>query len=172
MYSSYFDTTPYHLLPYRSNSYYIEGDSLISNGLDFDTGITVSNGGLNAPLGDMIKYLSFLLYIKDEYYPILERNSLEEMWESQLPIDNQNDLHSSRGISFLILEKDDIRLIGHTGGQKGFISFFYIHPESKTGAIVAFNTQTITESGLSNTRKLSTEIRDLLIERIWSLFLD
>ena len=172
MYNTYFDITPYHLLQFRSNSYFLQGDTLTSYGLDFDTGITVSNGGLNAPLDDMVKYLSFLLGIKGKYYPVLERASLEEMWESQILIQDQDSLQLSRGLSFLILENDNLRLIGHTGGQKGFISFFYIHPESKTGAIVAFNTQVISESGMSTTRKLSAEIRDLFIERLWPLFLD
>jgi len=31
---------------------------------DVDTGITVSNGGLNAPLPDMVKYLNFLVEIR------------------------------------------------------------------------------------------------------------
>src|SRR5699024_7177435 len=53
MHRSYFDRTPYHLLQYRSNNYTItaSGDT-VANGLDFNTGITVSNGGLNAPVGD------------------------------------------------------------------------------------------------------------------------
>ena len=171
MYNTYFDHTPYHLLPFRSNSYYLKGDTLIANGLDFDTGITVSNGGLNAPLGDMVKYLSFLLAVEGDYYQILRRSSLVEMWEPQLIIDNQDSLKISRGLSFLILERDDLRVIGHTGGQKGFISFFYIHPESKTGAVAVFNTLDLSTPGISNTRKLSAQIRDLLFEKVWSLFL-
>src|SRR5437660_1274369 len=54
---SYFDLTPYHLLPDRSNNYEVRDGKAVANGLDFDTGITVSNGGLNAPLTDMVKYL-------------------------------------------------------------------------------------------------------------------
>jgi CubicO group peptidase (beta-lactamase class C family) len=172
MYKTYYDKTPYHLLPFRSNNYYLRGDTLISNGLDFDTGITVSNGGMNAPLGDMVKYLSFLLGTEGDNYPILERESLKEMWETQFIIDIQNELKLSRGLSFLILENDNLRIIGHTGGQKGFISFFYIHPESKTGAIVVFNTQVISGSDISKTRIISAEIRDLFIERLWPLFIN
>jgi len=36
-------------------------DGITEQRFDFDTGITVSNGGLNAPLGDMAKYLAFLI---------------------------------------------------------------------------------------------------------------
>src|SRR5207249_142323 len=78
---SYFDLTPYHLLPDRSNNYEVRDGKAVANGLDFDTGITVSNGGLNAPLTDMVKYLAFLLGIGPGAAgptPVLRRESLEE----------------------------------------------------------------------------------------------
>ena len=61
MHSSYFDTTPPHLLPHRSHSYFIREGKRSEGRFDADTGITVSNSGLNAPVADMIKYLNFLL---------------------------------------------------------------------------------------------------------------
>ncbi len=54
---SYFDVSPYHLVSERSNNYEVRDGKTVANGLDFDTGITVSNGGLNAPITDMAKYL-------------------------------------------------------------------------------------------------------------------
>ena len=62
---SYFGVTPYHLAPYRSNNYTLVADStgresVVANGRDFDPGITIPNGGWNAPLGDLAKYLMFL----------------------------------------------------------------------------------------------------------------
>ena len=56
--STYFDITPYHLQRHRSHSYRGQGEKAEDLGPDFDTGITVSNGGLNAPLPDMAKYLA------------------------------------------------------------------------------------------------------------------
>jgi CubicO group peptidase (beta-lactamase class C family) len=172
MYHSYFDTTPYHLLPYRSNNYFLKSDTLIENGLDFNTGITVSNGGLNAPLTDMSKYVSFLMDSKRDFYPILDRSSLEEMWEPQFLMGNQDRFTVSRGLAFQILERNDIRVIGHTGSQRGFLSFYYVHPESKTAVILVFNTLDLSTSGISNTRKLLDQIRDLFLERIWPLYID
>src|SRR5262245_42595141 len=61
MYSTFFDRAPYYLLPQRSHSYFRDDAGLREARFDFDTGITVSNGGLNAPLTDMAKYLAFLL---------------------------------------------------------------------------------------------------------------
>jgi CubicO group peptidase (beta-lactamase class C family) len=85
---SYFDLTPYHLLADRSNNYEVKGEVTVTNGLDFDTGITVSNGGLNAPISDLVKYLAFLLGRGPGAHggvPVLQRASLEEMWRPVLP---------------------------------------------------------------------------------------
>ena len=51
-------------------------------GFDFDTGITVSNGGLNAPLPDMAKYLPFLLSDGSNaiYEAVLKRASLSHLY--------------------------------------------------------------------------------------------
>jgi len=60
MYHSYFDTTPPYLLSRRSQSYYIENGKRTTGRFDANTGITVSNSGLNSPISDMVKYLNFL----------------------------------------------------------------------------------------------------------------
>ena len=57
----FFDRAPYYLLPHRSHSYLRTDDGLTEARFDFDTGITVSNGGLNSPFDDMAKYLAFLI---------------------------------------------------------------------------------------------------------------
>ena len=44
---------PYHLVGHRSHSYVRSDDGVKEQRFDFDSGITVSNGGLNAPPGDM-----------------------------------------------------------------------------------------------------------------------
>src|SRR4051812_11402615 len=61
MHSSFFDRAPYHLLPRRSHSYFRDDAGIREARFDFDTGITVSNGGLNAPFEGMGKYVAFLL---------------------------------------------------------------------------------------------------------------
>jgi len=172
MYSTYFDTTPYHLLPFRSNNYFTKNDTLKVNGLDFDTGTTVSNGGLNAPLGDMIRFISFLTDVEGDFYPILDQSSIEEMWESYILIDDEDAIKMSRGLAFQILEHEDIKIIGHTGGQRGFLSFYYIHPESRTGAILVFNTIDLNVTNSSNTRKLLDRIRKMLLEEVWPIFME
>ena len=167
MYRTYYDLSPYHLLPDRSNSYFLRKGDKTANGLDFDTGITVSNGGLNAPLGDMVNYLS---YLSDSgiTYELLKRSSLEEMWQSQVPISDDGTLKTSMGLTFFVLEREGLRVIGHTGTQKGFHSFVYVDPAQLTSAIFVVNTYEIAEG--APTRLLSAGIRDALLGNVFTLF--
>ncbi len=139
---SYFDLTPYHLLADRSNNYEVKDGRPEANGLDFDTGITTSNGGLNAPLTDMAKYFAFLLGKGPGAtgpVPVLKRSSLEEMWRPVLPTSGEAS-GDSIGLAFFINHAGGATLIGHTGSQRGFRAFFYLHPETGTAVVAAFNT--------------------------------
>ncbi len=140
MAKSYFDVTPHHLQRHRSHSY--EGRDGKDLGPDFDTGITVSNGGLNAPLPDMAQYLAFLLgAVPDgDAAGVLARASLEAMWEPVVPISPKGTEHM--GLTFFVQDRGGSRFASHTGGQRAFITFFYVHPASGTGALGAFNTST------------------------------
>ncbi|MGE3175335.1 MAG: serine hydrolase [Planctomycetota bacterium] len=143
MRSSYFDVTPYHLQRHRAHSYRRDGDRVTDHGADFDTGVTVSNGGLNAPLPDMARYLAFLLGAAaptDPAAAVLNRTSLEEMWRPVLPTSRADG--DSIGLCFFVQERQGQRFATHTGGQRDFVSFFHVHPESGTGALGAFNTST------------------------------
>ncbi|MCU0649725.1 MAG: beta-lactamase family protein, partial [Gemmatimonadaceae bacterium] len=141
MSSSYYDRTPYHLLADRSNNYDVTDGKATANGLDFDTGITVANGGLNAPVGDMVKYLQFLVGAPGVSAPargVLSRETLAEMMRPFLPLAaNASD---SIGLGFFITRKPGVRLVGHTGSQKAFRSFVYVDPETQAGAVLVLNT--------------------------------
>jgi CubicO group peptidase (beta-lactamase class C family) len=172
MYRSYFDATPYHLLPHRSASYFVENGQPRPAPFDVNTGITVSNGGLNAPIGDMEKYLAFL--IGDEkrqavYDGVLKRASLEEMFVPQLPVATEGRDQTSIGLNFFVEDREGFHLIGHSGGQNGFISHFYICPALRAGYIVAFNTQTLptTSDGEDKTRAFDAALRTFVLKTVF-----
>jgi CubicO group peptidase (beta-lactamase class C family) len=140
---SYFDGTPWHLLPHRANHYFVRHGRPEPGGVDFNTGITVSNGGLNAPLGDMARYLAFLTgrpIDGADFEAVLARPSLEEMWEPVVPIGDNPMGDASMGLSFFLYDREGTRIVGHTGTQRAFYSFFYIDPVSGAGVLAAFNT--------------------------------
>lgn len=150
MYRSYFDATPYHLLKYRSHSYYIEKGKRTDGVFDANTGITVSNSGLNSPIPDMIKYLNFLLgdpKKQDVYDGVLKRSSLEEMWKPQLKADvdaNGNPgFTTDIGLIYFLDQRLSKTHLGHGGDQNGFISYIDFDPSKRAASILVFNTQII-----------------------------
>lgn len=168
---SYFDLSPYHLLADRSNNYEVRDGVVTGNGLDFDTGITVSNGGLNAPISDMAKYLTFLLGKGPgaaSPVPVLRRTSLEEMWRPVLPANDSEAMGDSVALSFFVMRRGGTRLIGHTGSQRGFRAFFYLHLPSSTAVIAAFNTAPAEErpGAHPDTRAIREGILDRLLRTV------
>lgn len=150
---SYFGTTPYWLAVDRSHNYYVVPDSvggtrLVDNGPDFDPGITIPNGGWNAPLDDLAAYAAFLTGAAGDaetarrYDTVLGRGTLEEMWEPRLTVSEDPEAGHAEdmGLSFFLVRDGERSVIGHTGSQAGFRAFFYFHPVKRTAVILAFNT--------------------------------
>lgn len=150
MHDSYFDATPPHLLKNRSHSYYIESGKRTVGKFDADTGITVSNSGLNSTIPDMVRYLNFLNgepARRNEYDFVLKRATLEEMWKPQLPtpVDaNGNEgFTTDIGLIFFLDRRKGRTLIGHGGDQNGFLSYIDFEPATRQASIVVFNTNVI-----------------------------
>ncbi|HEV8355458.1 MAG TPA: serine hydrolase domain-containing protein [Gemmatimonadales bacterium] len=172
---SYFDISPYHLVTDRSNNYEVEAGKAKANGLDFDTGITVSNGGLNAPITDMAKYFAFLLGEGPGAagpVPVLKRASLEEMWRPVLPASDEEAMGDSVALSFFVKHAGGYRLIGHTGSQRGFRAFFYLEPGSGTAVVAATNTAPADErpGAHPDIAAIREGIVARLTKEVWPLF--
>ncbi len=164
MQRSYFDVTPYHLLQYRSNNYRLIEGRPVANGLDFDTGITVSNGGLNAPVPDMARYLAFLAG-RPQRDVVLSRASLEAMWRPVVQVGQAPwGARESMGLTFFLYEGAGPRLIGHTGSQRAFQSFFLLDPASGAIAIATFN------SDGGKTREILNGVRGRVVRELFGLF--
>lgn len=150
MYQSYFDATPYHLLRDRSHSYYIENGKRTTGRFDANSGITVSNSGLNSPLPDMIKYLNFLIgdaNKKEIYEGVLKRSSLEEMFQPTIsaPLDANGNAGFSTdiGLIYFLDRRGGETFLGHGGDQNGFISYIEFNRKKHTASILVFNTNII-----------------------------
>ncbi len=121
-----------------------------------------------------MNYLSFLVGTTDAP-GVLSRTSLDEMWTVRHEIaDDDGGTTHSIGLTYFVLDRNGRRYYGHTGGQKAFISFFYVDPITRTGAIAAFNTLGIpAESGQAprpNTRGILSDLRAVLFDDIFPLF--
>jgi CubicO group peptidase (beta-lactamase class C family) len=174
MHSSFFDRAPYYLRTHRSHSYFRDDAGVREARFDFDTGITVSNGGLNAPMGDMAKYLAFLMGDSRTaaYDLVLKRSSLEDMWKPQLrAVDGEGASGDAAqaGLSFFLERHAGLDFVAHSGDQNGFISHFYLHRPSRTGYIAAFNTDVSAAQNSSarrTTRQVDAALRDAIIRGV------
>ena len=176
MQRTFFDRAPYFLRPFRSHSYVRDDAGLREAPFDFDTGITVSNGGLNAPFGDMARYLAFLSGSGDSavlatYNTVLKRASLEEMWTPQIRAsegEGVNGTDSQAALSFFLEQWIDVQLIGHSGDQNGFISHLYLHRPSRTAWVISLNTDTTASKDGSrpSSRQVDMIVRDLIVSKM------
>jgi hypothetical protein len=99
---------------------------------------------------------------------VLARSSLEEMWRSVVPIGNSSIGPESMGLSFFLYDHDGRQLVGHTGTQRAFYSFFLIDPLTHVGVIGAFNS--VGEGGPPDTDALRIATRADVVDRIFPLF--
>ena len=148
---SYFDRAPYFLEPHLSASYLRAGAKLTPQPFNYDTGLTVSNSGLKAPIADMVKYLRFL--VGDEKNPlydiVLKRRSLEEMWTGLVKIEDPvptvytapiGGAAPMMGLGFFTAAPQGHAYVYHDGDQAGFSSELMIDPSGHSAAILSVNT--------------------------------
>jgi CubicO group peptidase (beta-lactamase class C family) len=140
---SYFNLTPWHLAERRSAGYTLVrdeggGERLRDNGREFDPGITIPNGGWNAPVEDLVAWGSMLAGLTSGGAgdSVISRATLEEMWRPVVPATNGQQM----GLGFFVVTDGGSRVIGHTGEQGGFRSFLYFSPVSRAVVVGVVNT--------------------------------
>ncbi len=167
MHRSYFDATPYHLLKHRSHSYYVQIGKRTEGRFDVNTGITVSNSGLNSPISDMVKYLNFLIGGSPPARGGVAAASADGVVEATglLTTRSSNAPHSKKcgsrnspptvdangnsgfttdiGLIYFLNRRDTRTFLGHGGDQNGFISYIDFEPATRQASIIVFNTNVI-----------------------------
>lgn len=146
---SYVGATPYHLEADRSNGYVWETadgrPARRAMGREFDPGVTVPNGGWNAPLDDVAAFAAFLLGAPGgdagraaRYEAVLPRAAPEGMWAPRVPVVPASVEHPGEAVGLGFFLVDGGAVVGHTGDQAGHRSFVYAHPAAgrAVGAVV------------------------------------
>lgn len=145
---AYFDRTPPTWRHHRSASYVVErSDSdryAIVRTLPFDpsTGVTVSNGGLNATADDLARLVAWLAGAGGPgAATVLSPASLSDVLTYRLPVDGAQTEGGVQGMGlFLFRERHcGCTLWGHAGDQNGFTAHVYFQPNSGAGYVLVMN---------------------------------
>lgn len=147
---SYFGATPWHLAGVRSHNYAVTATGVVDRGADFDPGITIPNGGWNASVGDLARWIGFLSGSADSvrqarHDRILPRRSLEAMWQPLVRVNAEEEM----GLSFFLRRAGGRLLVGHTGTQANFRSFFWLDPATRTAVVGVVNTSSAVDGARS-----------------------
>lgn len=174
---SYFGATPYWLAADRSDSYSIGRDStgkevVHDYGREFDPGITIPNGGWNAPLADLATYASFLTGVVPadtalarRWSSVISRATLEEMWKPVILVGDSagpGGTRESMGLGFFLVDDGGVRIVGHTGSQAGFLAFLWMNPATRTAGVAALNTNSQLPGGPEAFASLNREMVRML----------
>ena len=175
MHDAFFDNTPYHLEARRAHVYRNLDGEMQNRGGDFNSGITVSNGGLNASLNDMAKYMAFLIGDDENptYEAVLKRSSLKEMWQPLYDAADKDGIIDKMGLTFFSKDVDGVIYKGHTGSQFGYTSFLYVQPESRTAVLAAFNSWSVVKNGEQyemHPENTFNTVRSLAFETVFPVF--
>lgn len=151
--SSYVNSTPPHLLAVRSRNYAHGRDRIVAGGPDFNTGITTSNGGWNAPIGDLATWIGFLAGSPDatvqaRHDLLLPRAAVATMQVPIIAVDSTQQM----GQSLFVREVRGRPVVGHTGTQADFRSFFWLDPVTRTAVIGVVNTSQDVDGRASTAR--------------------
>jgi CubicO group peptidase (beta-lactamase class C family) len=141
LHETYFGTTPWPFAAVRSHNYAVTARGVVDRGPDFDPGITIPNGGWNARVGDIAGWLQFLMgsdepETRGYFDRLLPHATVEAMWQPVVRVSDEEEM----GLSFFLRRADGRRLVGHTGTQANFRSFFWMDPASRTAVIGVVNT--------------------------------
>jgi CubicO group peptidase (beta-lactamase class C family) len=141
MTASYFGHTPRHLMEWRSHNFSVGREGVTNNGPDFHPGATIPNGGWNAPVTDITRWLHLLAGDPDSatqarFNQIVDRSTVEEMWQPVVRVNAEEEM----GLSFFLRTENGQKLVGHTGTQANFRSFFWLNPDTRMAVIGVVNT--------------------------------
>jgi CubicO group peptidase (beta-lactamase class C family) len=141
LHETYFGTTPWPFAAVRAHNYSLTRDGVRDHGADFDPGITIPNGGWNARAGDIGAWLQFLMGSDEPatsawFERLLPHATIESMWQPVVRVSDEEEM----GLSFFLRHERGRRLVGHTGTQAHFRSFFWMDPAARTAVIGVVNT--------------------------------
>jgi CubicO group peptidase (beta-lactamase class C family) len=128
------------IVPYRTRFYRKTDSGTVQNADFLDSSYKIPGGGLISSAEDMARFEVAILNDK-----LLKRATRDLMWTPLKPSDGSKDTY---GLGWGVVDEDPVAAVGHTGGQQGTSTAFYIAPAQRAGVVVLTNMQDVSSGDL------------------------
>jgi serine beta-lactamase-like protein LACTB len=119
------------VIPYRTRFYQKTDSGKVQNADFLDSSYKIPGGGWLSSAEDMARFEVAILNDK-----LIKRATRNLMWTPLRPSDGSKD---SYGLGWGVSDESGIAIVGHTGGQQGTSTAFYIAPAQRAGVVVLTN---------------------------------
>ncbi len=129
------------IVPYRTRFYRKTDTGTVQNADFLDSSYKIPGGGWLSSAEDMARFEVAILNDK-----LIKRSTRDLMWTPLKPSDGSKDTY---GLGWGVADADGVTIVGHTGGQQGTSTAFYIAPDKRAGVVVLTNMQDVSSGDLA-----------------------
>ena len=119
------------VIPHRTRWYHKDKSGVVHNAGVLDSSYKIPGGGIISSADDMAKFEAAILGDK-----FLKRGTRDLMWTSLKTADGKE---TGYGLGWGIMDKFDLHILAHTGGQQGTSTTFAVVPSRNAGVVVLCN---------------------------------
>jgi len=114
------DDSVHAIIPHRARGYQLRPNGVVENCELSDTSNKIAGGGLISTASDLVKFALALHGGK-----LLKRETMDQMFSAAVLRDGTK---APYGLGFELREENGIRIVGHTGGQRGTQTYLVTIP--------------------------------------------
>lgn len=129
------------IIPYRTRFYQQTKSGTVLNSDFLDSSYKIPGGGWLSSAEDMARFEVAILSDK-----LLKRATRDLMWTPLKPSDGSKDTY---GLGWGASDESGFAIVGHSGGQQGTSTAFFIAPAQRTGVVVLTNMEDIGATDLA-----------------------
>ncbi len=123
------------IIPYRTRFYQKTDSGAVLNSDFLDSSYKIPGGGWLSSAEDMARFEVAILNDK-----LVRPATRQLMWTPLKPSDGSADNY---GLGWGVSDKDGFQELGHTGGQQGTSTAFFVAPASRAGVVVLCNMEDV-----------------------------
>ena len=138
------------IVPLRTRFYSKDKAGAVMNAEFLDASYKVPGGGWLSSAPDMARFEAAIMNNR-----LLKNATRDTMWTQPVPSDGLGRLAYALGWQFGAV--DDVKVVGHSGGQQGTSTMIWMAPDARAGVVV------LTNSDASDAPRLATQLLRIVL---------